>query len=45
MCRGGAGLGHRAVPLALEGLMALSADHIDSPGSLEIPLILSNPNT
>lgn len=37
MCRGGAGLGHRAVPLALEGLMALSADHIDSPRELGDP--------
>lgn len=36
---------HRAVPLALKGLMVLSANDLGSPGSLEIPaLILSNPN-
>lgn len=29
---------HLAMPLALKGLMALSANHIDSPGSLEISL-------
>lgn len=33
------------MPLALKGLMVLSANDLGSPGSLEIPaLILSNPN-
>lgn len=31
-------VGHRAILLALKGLMVLPAKHINSPGSLEIPL-------